>query len=208
MRFIIPLLFLLILNNSIQAQNFEGSIEYRIKYTPKTNSIIEKDLIKSAGDFTKTYYKNGYYLDLCDSQFMSYQLFRYDKNAIFHKKRLDSDTLVKTNTIAKKNEKFKYKIYKKTDTILGYLCDKLIITSSDVKTTYYYSNKLSIDPKYYKNLTVLNKNKIVEIMKSCYLRFIHENEYFIADMIAVKVKREDLDDKIFEIPNYKYLKLK
>jgi len=207
MRYLITLLFILILNNSIQAQYFEGFIEYKIEYTPKSNSIVEKDLIESGGDSTKTYYKDGYFLDICDSQFMSYQLFQHDKNAIFHKKRIDSDTLVKVSTIAKKNEKFEYEIHKKADTILGYLCDKLIVNDANVKSTYYYSSKLSIDPKHYKNLTVMNKNKIVEIMKSCYLRFIHENEYFTADVIAVKVKRENLNDKIFEIPDYKYLKV-
>lgn len=191
----------------MQAQSFEGYIEYKIEYTPKSNSITEKDLIDSGGDSTKTYYKNGYYLDICDSQFMSYQLFRHDKNAIFHKKRIESDTLVKVSTIANKNEKFEFEIHKNVDTILGYLCDKLIVNDSNVKTTYYYSSKLSIDPAFYKNLTVMNKNKIVEIMKSCYLRFVHENEYFIADAIAVKVKREVLNDKIFEIPEYKYLKV-
>ena len=63
-----------------------------------------------------------------------------------------------------------YEISKKTDTILGYVCDQLAVKDKYGTKTYYYSSELSLNPSYYKNFTSSNKDKIVSLMQAVYLR--------------------------------------
>ncbi len=202
------LIILFFFTNFIFSQSFEGIIDYKIEYFSKSEHVKVEDLENSGGKSTKTYYKDGYFLDICDSDFMNYQLFRHDDKSRYCKVKIESDTLSKISINAKEKLEFKYDLIKDSDTVLGYKCNKLIVYNNTrkTKTSYYYSDKISLNPIYYKDFLDLNKNKIVEIMKSYYLRMTYENEYFIADMTAINIEEKKLDDKIFSIPNHKYLK--
>ena len=189
------------------AQNFEGIITYENKYTVQDENIDIEQLYKQYGKTNTTYYKDGYFLDLCDSDFMSYHLYRNDKKSRYFTNKNAIDTLYKISTNSKPKTELKYDLKLNADTILNYVCDKLIVYNENgSKTSFYFSSKIKLDQNLYSDFSENHKNEIVNIMKSYYLRMTYENNGFIADMIATNIEEIKLRDDIFEIPKDKYLK--
>ncbi|MBC8643976.1 hypothetical protein H9W95_07735 [Flavobacterium lindanitolerans] len=65
-----------------------------------------------------------------------------------------------------------------------------------------------MDPKYTKDYTFLNKNKIAEIMKSVFLRQDFKIDEYTLVTEAVKVEKMKIDDKEFDKPKYEMIREK
>lgn len=203
---IILLITILVFNmTSIFSQDFEGIIEYEINFMPKSTDYSIEFMEKELGKKATTYIKNGFYKELTNSKFMSYQLFRYDKDKIYYKHDISGDTLFFSSTIEKKPYKFEYKIEKKADTVLNIICDRLTYTDNYGTKIYYYSSEYSLNPKYYKNFTINNKYEILKLMKSVYLKLVMEYDFFNIEIIATDIKRKKLENETFKIPEGKVL---
>lgn len=187
------------------SQDFEGIVTYKVTYPINNTNLSEQELKAQMGTDVSTYYKNGYYKEDTNSNFMSYQLFRHKDTLVYYKNNIKSDTLFFHRTDAKTDDTFSYDIEKKTDTILGFICDKLSIKDQYGTKTYYYSSELSLDPNYYKNFTVLNKDKIVKLMQAVYLRLEMSYPALSVDIIATDVKRKKLKTSTFNIPQHQVL---
>lgn len=182
------------------SQDFEGIIEYDISYSNNKTSLSVKSLEEKLGKYVTSYLKNGYYLELTDSEFMSYQLYSYKDNMIYYKNDIKSDTIFYKATNIKSDISLDYKIEKNVDTILGYVCDKIIITDKYSTKEYFYSNKLSLDPAYYKNFYYINKNEIVALMKAYYLRLSMTYNSFTVDIKAKNIIHKKLKKRVFKLP--------
>jgi agmatine/peptidylarginine deiminase len=184
------------------SQDFEGIITYKIEYTSNNTKLSDKELQEEMGTDVTTYFKNGYYKEDTNSQFMSYQLYRHKDTLVYFKNNTKSDTLYFHKTTAKADVDFSYEISKKTDTILGYVCDQLAVKDKYGTKTYYYSSELSLNPSYYKNFTSSNKDKIVSLMQAVYLRLDMSFPEISVHIIATDVRRKKLKKSTFKLPKH------
>jgi len=204
MKKIVFIITLLIAGLS-NAQDFEGVVHYKRTFTIIDNRISIDQLEKEFGKKSTVYIKNGYYKSMDETDFMSMQLYRYiDHKIYFFNKNTDTLYYMPTN-IPEKN-KYEYHLTKKTDTILGTVCDRLEIKiNANLTYIYHFSSKYSLDPKFYKNFTLMNKNEILNKIKSIYLRFTAISNELIYTSEAVKIELKKLDNHIFDIPKHKIL---
>src|SRR5690606_24946870 len=118
------------------------------------------------GTESKTYIKDGFYLDVSNSTFMPYQLWRYIDTSVYFLLEKKSDTLWFSKTNFEEKEQYKYKLIKNVDTILGYKCDLLRVYKERSISEYYFSPDLGLDPSFYENYTRFNKYQILKQIKS------------------------------------------
>jgi hypothetical protein len=206
MKFLTTLIILL--NFSICfSQEFEGIVEYDMTVTPKTDQYTADFLKKEFGTKVVLYYKSGFYKEVTvGAKFMSFQLYKNDENKIYYKHQIEDDTLRFKNAIADKNENFDFEIEKNADTVLGKICNKLILKDNYGTKTYFYSSEYKLDPKDYEKYTYANKNELIKVMQAIYLKLIMEYQQFTVELIATKVNRKKLRKREFRIPKHKYIK--
>lgn len=188
------------------SQDFEGAIEYKISNTSNHPSATIQSLEEHMGTQSICYFKKGNYKEITNSVYMGFNLFRPDKKRVYYKHNLKDDTLRYTITSSKPKSKFTYDIYENTDTILGVICNRLVVNEEHVIKTYYYSNEYSLNPKHYKSFTLFNKYEIVKLMKAVYLKCILDYRYYTIDIEATKITRMKLPRGTFEIPKHQFLK--
>jgi len=131
------------------SQDFEGVVTYKMSFSNNKTELSIQQLEERMGSDVKTYFKDGYYLEETNSDFMSYQQYSPKDSTIYYKNNIKSDTIFFNKVNKKTDEEFTYKIEKKTDTILDYVCDKLTVKDQYGTKVYYYSSKLSLNPDYY-----------------------------------------------------------
>lgn len=184
------------------SQHFEGIVEYEMHYIPTSDRYTTELMEEAFGKRTKTFFKDGFYKELTDSKFMSYQLFRYDKNKIYYKHTTNDDTLRYISTISTNKSNFKYDLYTKSDTVLTIVCDKLVVRDDYGTKTYYYSSDYSLNPEFYINFTISNKYEIVKLMKSIYLKLEMEYQDFVVEITAKEITRKKLKKKVFKLTKH------
>ncbi len=180
-------------------QDFEGIVEYEMTYFSKNAKLKVANLEKEMGTHSHVYYKNGFYKDITNSDYYALNIFRHDKSNIYYQHKND-DTLRVVSVISKEPIPLEYEIFEDAETILGVVCDKLVIKNKYGTKTYYYSSKYSQDPKFYKNYTISSKAKIAALMKAIYLKLEVESPYYNVTILAKKVIPMKLKKKEFEIP--------
>lgn len=193
------------------SQDFEGKIEYKITCIKNNKEVIDSpEFIKFMGDKSTFVTKKGSYKQITNSYISSFQLYDPNKNKLYLKNNrntTESDTLFSVDVSKMKNTKFEYEIIKNADTILGHICNKLIIKphSNLIQQDYYYSSDLKLNPKYFKNFSAFDKNKITDLMKSVFLRLDFHFKDFILNMTAIDIQKIEISDSEFTLPSYKLL---
>ncbi len=203
--FSIILFFWVFIPTNIEAQNFQGIVHYEASFIVHNNNLSVEYLEKQMGRDIITYFKDGFYKEVTESDFMCYQLFRHDQNRIYFKNKLDRDTLRFSAVLKEEVNEFKYEVLENVDTILGNVCNVLIVEGMYGKVRYYYSSNFPIDPIFYSKYTLNNKNKIVEIMKSIYLRLEMEYPEFTVTVEAKEIVEKRLRKREFKVPKHKIL---
>ena len=186
--------------------DFEGIITYEYAYFPKTDDYDKAQMTEQFGQHATTYFKNGHYKEISDAVIMSYQLFRNEDSAYYFQNGQGKDTLWKMNVATVDAQEFSYELVENADTISGYQCDALIVKDQYGTKTYYYNKTIATDPKQYANFKGSNKNKIVAIMESLYLKLEMEYDLYSVEVIAKKVDRLALEEYVFSLPEHTVLK--
>lgn len=193
------------------SQDFEGKIEYKITCIKNNKEVIDSpEFIKFIGDKSTFITKRGSYKQITNSSLNSFQLYDPNKNKLYLKNNRDSiesDTLFFVDVSKMKNTNFEYEIIKNADTILGHICNKLIIKahSNVIQQDYYYSSDLKLNSKYFKNFTAFDKNKITDIMKSVFLKLDFHFNDFTLNMTAIDIQKIAISDTEFTLPPHKLL---
>lgn len=184
---------------------FEGKIMYKNEYIIKTDKVDSTYLDKIFGKTANLSFKEGNYLELYDGGFMLEQLYNKHDNKTYYKKN-QSDTLYWFDCGMPEQKILKFEINPKKEKILGIDCDELV-TYYDNKTVSFYFNPdtLKINPDWYKNFTISNKNLNTQKMKAVYLKYKIEYADFIATVTATSIIRQKIDDELFSVPNNKIL---
>ena len=198
---------LLLLSLKIFSQDFEGKVEYKFYYFPSGNNAIDTLELKKTFGSTSTFItKKGKYKQITDSDMLTYQLYIPEENRLYFQDRISPDQLFYLRGEKSDNTPFEYEIVENADTILGYSCNKLTYQSGGLKLIYYYAPKLKINPKYYKDFSYLNRNKVLELIRSVFLRQDIEMPDFIGRIEAYRINPTKISDSEFIKPEAKIVR--
>ena len=83
-------------------------------------------------------------------------------------------------------------------TILGHLCDELILTCKTGVQKYYFSPKLKVNSDLYQNHKFGNFSEYISRAKSLPLKIVLETPQFIMESVAMEIEPQKLSDAAFE----------
>jgi hypothetical protein len=178
---------------------FEGNIKFKNEYIIKSDKVTPEQLDRSFGKTADLYFKEGNYLEIYDGGLTLNQLYRRLDNKTYVKKDY-SDSLFWFNCAQSPQQMIRYEMNRKKETILGIVCDEYITYYDNKTVTFYFnSDTLKLDPEWYSQFTLTNKNTNTAIMKSMYLKFKIEYSDFLFTVTATSMNYENLDSKMFDI---------
>jgi hypothetical protein len=181
------------------AQNFEGKIIYKNSFVSKIPQLTDAQLTKLMGDRQEYYIMNSGYKSIVNGSYSQMQVFNPELNRIYHKLS-SSDTLYWIDAGKENDPVVSHSVEKNKENILGYACDVLTIKTQDGMMTYYFSEKLKIDPELFKDHRYMNYGFIVSLTKALPLKVITENKQFRMVSVATEVIPQKLKESFFEIP--------
>lgn len=88
-------------------------------------------------------------------------------------------------------------IQEMTDTILGRVCNRLILRAPRMTLTFMYSPSIEINPDWFKDTKGGYYNIIYSKMRSVYLGFNIETSQYLSKSRATKIIYRKIDDTFF-----------
>jgi hypothetical protein len=208
--------FILILTLSISecifSQTFfEGDITYKFDLKKKDSSFDETTIITYPAKTTTNIYKDGNWLQKPDDGMIEYSYFNHSDNKNYWKLKGTDTLFYELGNESREGEvdsTLKSKIEYNTDTILGFVCNRLIIQTQNLRLTIIYSPSFAINPAWYQNTKMGCYNVIYSLTKSVYLKSIVETNDYISEMVAQEVnERKILDAEFPDISKAAFKKL-
>jgi hypothetical protein len=200
-------LFLLFLLSPILSlgQSFEGTIVFANSFESKSPALKAEQLSAMMGTVQTYYIKGGKYRSDFNGAFIKTQVFDNAENRSYALTGM-SDSLYWEDYGKNKEVAIKYEIEKNKETIMGVVCDLLIVHTSTSTSYYYYNKKYPIDPALYTRHAYGNWYYVISKTKSLPLKTVYENEQFIFTSTATKITPMTLDNHLFVIPDKKKVK--
>ena len=192
------LFFLLITPLISRSQAFEGKISYTNSYRSKTPHLNDQQLGTMMGTNQDYYIKGADYKSIFNGTFVKMQLYRSDENRSYAL-TAKSDSLYwedysKNNDIATR-----IVVEKAKETVVGVICDVLVVYTPKTKTSYYYNTKYAVDPARFEQHNFGNWYYLLSKTKALPLKTISENDQFILISTAVSITPMKLEGSLFEI---------
>ena len=179
--------------------NFEGEIVYANTYRTKDPKMKEQTLKAMLGGVHNYYVKNGNYKTVTDGMFAKWQLFINKDNKIYNK-MASSDTVFWNNAAEHYDELLSSKINKNALTVLGYLCDELILNCKSGVHKYYFNSQLKVNGALFVNHKYGNYYNYISRTNAIPLKMIIEDYDFTIESIATKVIPKKIPDNFFTLP--------
>ncbi|PSL44867.1 hypothetical protein CLV51_105240 [Chitinophaga niastensis] len=180
------------------AQSFEGKITYANSCKSKLPNLKDEQLNSMMGTTQEYYIKGDNYKSTFNGSFIKSQIYSGAENRSYTL-TAKSDTLYWEDYGQNKDVATTYEIEKGKETIMGVLCDVLIVSAPHSKAYYYYNGKYGIDPELFKRHLYGNWYYFISKTRSLPLKTVYENDQFILTSIAVNIAPAKLDDSLFKI---------
>jgi hypothetical protein len=190
----IELLFVL----NTEAQIFEGKITYINNYQSKLANLKSEQLNAMMGTKQEYFIKGNNYKSVFNGAFTKMQLYKASENKSYTLTG-KNDTLYFEDYSINKDEAIKYELKKNQETVIGVLCDVLIIQASKSKTYFYFNSKYNIQPELFKQHNYGNWFYIISKTKALPLKTVYETDQFILTSVATEIKEVKLEDSFFEV---------
>ncbi|AMR32543.1 hypothetical protein A0256_20815 [Mucilaginibacter sp. PAMC 26640] len=195
------LILLLLLSPAIGfAQTFEGKISYANSYKSKSPQLKDERLATMMGTTQDYYIKGGDYKSVFNGSFVKMQLYKSAENRSYAL-TAKSDSLYWEDYSKNKDVATRFEVEKGKETIMGVLCDVLIVYTPKSKTAYYYNSKYGINPAFFKQHAYGNWYYVISKTRALPLKTISENEQFTLISTAVNITPMKLEAKLFEVPD-------
>lgn len=186
-------------SNKKEEVYFEGTILYTHNIKLKTDKLRMSYLDSIIGSKAFLYYKNGSYYEIYDKGFPLEEIYNVSENKIYFKKNL-SDTLFWSDCKEPPKPMERYEINKGKEVINGITCDEYITYYKNKTVTFYFNpDSFKIDPAWYKDFTVGNKNVNSERMGAMYIRYVMEYPDFIVSITASEITKKPINDSLVKI---------
>ncbi|MBK7212241.1 MAG: hypothetical protein IPH88_02855 [Bacteroidales bacterium] len=185
-----------------QKINFEGVIVYSINYVIHDTNYKVEQLQQRCGVKMTCYIKNGKYRqEYLNSLAFQYVIYNNETNLYSYKLKF-SDTLYQMNC-KKYSDKGLIEVTDSMKFIAGYNCKK--VTAHEyrppIDIQYYFAEDLYLNPKFFRKHKLAGYNKLLEKTHSIYLESITDYGPYTVILTAESVKFQDLEDKLFDMPN-------
>lgn len=181
------------------SQSFEGKIVYQNTYTSNIPNATSEQFNQMMGTVQEYYIKGSKYKSITNGSVSQMQLYVPSENRLYMQLAV-SDTLLWSDGNSNSNEALNYEIKKNQAEILGYTCDALIVDTKMGKTTYYFSEKIKLDPKLYEAHKYGNWALLTGHAKSLPLKIEMETPQFTLISVATEIKEMELGDSFFDLP--------
>jgi hypothetical protein len=211
----LQLAFLLIMLSSIAtfAQNFEGSIIYKLEAlnpNPKMipDSSWQKILVKQFGEhgymIQKYFYKKDKYISEIDAgKSIGYQAYN-PKTKLLYSWQANSDTVVTINTKIYMDNLIEITDSEVLDTISGIPCKSIVVKSAlgEMKL-WYNSDYFKMDASLYQDHKYGHWEQILTKIGCLPMRM--EQKGFMTNIVQtiIEFKEEPIEDAKFSIPKFK-----
>jgi len=192
--------FFLLTSTVLSAQSFEGKITYQNTYTSKIQDVTNDQFRGMMGSVQDYFIKGAKYKSVTNGSYAQMQLYIPSENRLYSKLSV-TDTLMWSDGNSNLDEAVSYEIQKSQVEILGYKCDALVVVTKMGKATYYFSEKVKVDPELYKNHHYGNWGLIISQTKSLPLKIEMETLQFTMVSTAVEMKEMELENSFFDLPN-------
>jgi hypothetical protein len=181
------------------AQSFEGKITYSSIYKSKSPQLKDAQLATMMGTTQDYYIKGADYKSVFNGSYIKMQLYNSKENRSYTL-TAKSDSLYCEDYSKNKDVATKFEVQKRNETVMGVLCDVLIVYTPKSKTSYYYSTKYGVNPALFNKHAYGNWYFVISKTKALPLKTISENEQFTSISTAVNISPMKLETKVFELP--------
>jgi hypothetical protein len=199
MKIVCVALIALCISTSSFAQNFEGEIIYQNSYKSKIPNLTDQKFTRLMGSTQDYFIKGSEYKSISNGAMLQWLLYVPSENKMYSKMS-NSEAALWTDAGTNPDSVLSVVLNKNVTDILGYKCDELIFNCKSGTQKYYFSSKLSMDPKLYLHHKYGNWYTVLSKAKAVPLKMLIENAQFVMTSIAVEVKPAKLDDAIFQLP--------
>jgi len=178
---------------------FEGEIVYANTYKSKNPKLIEKQLSIMLGKVHNYFIKDGNYKTVTNGVFAQWQLYIHADNKIYNK-MVSSDTVFWNDGNTYDDEVLSAVINKNVITIMGYMCDELLLNCLSGMHKYYYNAQLRVDSELFVNHKYGNCYNYLSRINAVPLKMVIEDSQVIMESVATKVIPKKLDAAFFTLP--------
>lgn len=180
---------------------FTGRIDFVYSFQDAQGKDITAQMAALVGGGQQYFVDEGNYKSFTDKGRFQ-QLYRSDSNIYYQ--GLPDQSIRKIDASSGASQVFTVKKLADHETIAGYDCEAVEINTDDGTTTYYYSEKIKLNPSLYKRHAFGDWNRILEATGGALpLKFemINMRQGFIVwTATATSVKAGRVSGKEFEVP--------
>ena len=199
MKHLILVIFYWLLGITASAQFFEGKVTSTLVYTSRTAGVTSAQFTSLMGDTQEYYIKGSHYKSVFNGKLMQWAIYVPSELKLYSK-MANSETLLWNDVTQQADEVLTAELNKGKETILGYLCDELILTCKSGVQKYYFHSALGIDPNLYTKHAYGNWFEYLSRAKALPLKSIIETPQFVLESVATSLTPMKLDDAIFLLP--------
>ncbi|TRX42800.1 hypothetical protein [Flavobacterium restrictum] len=184
---------------TVCSQNFEGKITYFNSYKSNNPQVTDQQWNTMLGSTQEYYIKSGDYKSVVNGSLFQWQLYRNDANKLYNK-MANSEIAFWNDGAIQGDEVLKVVWNKKTSTVLGYLCDELILTCKSGVQKYYFNSKIKVDAALFAKHKFGNWFDFVSKSNAIPLKTIIETPQFTLVSTATAVLPMVLESSFFQLP--------
>ncbi|WP_343306947.1 hypothetical protein AAHN97_07510 [Chitinophaga niabensis] len=185
--------------------DFEGSITYKLlEWDSKDMDSARAVGMRALGpkDSLRVLFKEGSFMSIMDSSTIDYSYFNPHLNKYYTRLAGDDSVYEDPGDVLTEAGNFLLdtRLEYNTDTILGYVCNRLIMKYKFSTKTYIYSPEIATNPEWYKHSKVYYFDVMYKLMKAYYLGMRVDHRDYAYEVRAISVIRSELPDSVFPDP--------
>lgn len=180
-------------------QSFQGEIVYQMSFKSKVPNMTDQQFAQMMGTVQHYFIKDGNYKSEVNGSFLQWQLFVNADNKLYNKVS-NSEAILWNDAAVNPDEVLSTEVHQNAETVLGYLCDELVLTCKTGVQKYYFSSKVSADSKLYSKHLYGNWYAVLSKTNALPLKMIIDDAQCTITSVATKVNAEKLDDQMFKLP--------
>lgn len=189
----------LLLSLNVFSQSFEGRITYAVRYLSKMSNVSDEQLSQMMGSEQLFYIKGAKYKSVVNGSALEYLLYLPDSNKLYTKTP-GSEVLLMGDASTNSDEIESTVVNKRVDTVLGFICDEVILKCKSGVQKYYYHSKFRIDTRLFAGHKAANWAAFLSVAGALPLKMVIENEQFVVESTAISYNSETITDAVFKLP--------
>jgi hypothetical protein len=188
-----------LIDRDFYSQYFEGEVLYEFDMIDKTGEVSSEQLQMVMGDYQTFTIKGNKYKNTFDGMLELTQI--YDGRDTIFQQMIGVPNLQWIDATTYNDQIIDSNITENADTIAGYNCHRLTVTTAKEKHQYYYSPYIVVNPDNYRNHKYGFWDYFVRNTNSIPLKAVNESDTEKITIEAVEVNEMKIGDYKFELPD-------